>query len=304
MNTKCGVAPIRWCDMAELQRASGGIPTGPSAQIAAAEWTRVRFAQFGVPFPAGNRLQRAKALLEEVNARGFVLTPEDDGLLDRVTEAQWTIIEQYIVARSLGRPGRALSPLMRCKLEEMLSGADAPEADRNPLARNTQFELYVGASFTMGGIPVSLGDPDLVFDYLGTPCGLAAKRVRSFRQAPRRADEAADQLGAAGLRGVVAVNVDVLLKITQGLPGPEATLAERLQVVEQLESQMAERAEVVGTMTFGRDCMWDFGGERPSAAISHSLRFTVHPRTQADETTGREFFDRLMARIDARMQTL
>jgi len=290
--------------MSEHQTVSRGIPTGPSAQIAAAEWTRERLAQFGVPFPAGNRLQRAKALLEDVNAMRIVLTPDDDALLDSVTEAQWTIIEQYIVTRSLGRPGRVLSSLRLRKLEEMLSGADSPDTDRNHLARNTQFELYVAALFTMGDTPVALAEPDLVFDYLGTPCGLAAKRVRSFRQAPRRADEAADQMRAAGLRGIVAVNVDVLLKTAQGLPGPEATLADRLQVVDHLESRMADRSEVVGTMTFGRDCIWDFCGDRPAATISHSVRFTVHPRSQADEAHGREFFDRLMARIEDRMHTL
>lgn len=289
--------------MDDQQTVSRGIPVGPSGQIAAAEWTRERLAQFGIPFPPGNRLQRARALLEDVNAKRIAIT-NDDALLERLTEAQWTIIEQYIITRSLGRPGRELSAERLRKLEEMLSGADIPGTDRNHLARNTQFELYVSALFTMGDVPVALSEPDLVFDYLGRPCGLAAKRVRSFRQAPRRADEAAEQIRTARLLGVVAVNVDVLLKTSPHLPGPEATLAERLQVVEQIESRMADRKEVVATMTFGRDCVWDLNGPRPVASISHSIRFTVHPRTLTDEETGREFFDRLMARIEDRMETL
>ncbi|MBI1874287.1 MAG: hypothetical protein HYS05_10450 [Acidobacteria bacterium] len=98
--------------------------------------------------------------------------------------------------------------------------------------------------------------------------------------------------------------MDVLLKTAQGVPGPEATLAERLQVVHNIESRMADGPEVVATMTFGRDCMWSFGGERPAADISHSFRFAVHPRTLAEEASGREFFDRLTGRIEDRMPTL
>ena len=233
-----------------------------------------------------------------------MLTREDDGLLDRVTEAQWTVIEQYIVARSLGRPGRRLNPDQLRNLNEMLSGTDTPEADRNPLARNIQFELYVGAFFTMGDVPVLIEEPDLSFDYCGARCGVAAKRVRSFQHAPRRADEGADQIAAARMRGVVAVNVDVLLKISPDVPDPEATLGERLEVVRQVEARMAEREEVVATMFVGRDCIWEFDGARPVAQMSHSVRFTVHPRAPTDEAIGREFFDRLMGRIDERMQTL
>lgn len=284
-------------------RTVDGVPFGPTALIAAVEWTRERLAAFGVPYPAGNRLQRARALMEDVNSRRVVLTPDGEDL-DRVTEAQWTILEQYIVTRALGRPSRTLRELQRRKIEEMLSGTEVPETDQNHLARNIQFELYVAALLTMGDVPAVLAEPDIVFDYFGTPRGLAAKRVRSLRQAVRRADEAAEQLAANGLQGFVVVNVDLLLKAGRGIPGPEATLAERIQVVNAIEERMADRTHVLGTFTLGRDCIWTFAGERPSAAVSHSYRFTVHPRADGDEARGREFFDSLMARIEDRMKTL
>lgn len=290
-------------DMEDMPIARGGIPVGPTAQIAAADWARDRLAEFGIRIPPGNRLQRAKTLLENVNASSAAFTVAND-LLDRVTEAQWTIIELYIITRSLGSPTRSLDVRISRKLEEMLSGSDSYVDDRNPLARNTQFELYVAAAFTMGDVPVTLGEPDLLFDYLGTQCGLAAKRVRSIRQAPRRANEAANQLRAAGLRGVVAVNVDVLLKGGESAPDPTMTFPERLEVVQQIEARMSERPEVVATMTFGRDCIWLLGGPRPRSEMSHSIRFTLHPRTNAEEEAGRVFFNRLMARIEERMQTL
>ena len=289
--------------MSDVRSSTDRIPAGPSGQIAVAEWTHRRLADFGIRLPAGNRLQRARRLIEDVNARRVVLSP-DSADLASVTEAQWTILEQYIVTRSLGLPGRRLSDEVAHKLETVLSGADTPEADRNQLARSTQFELYVAAFFTMADITLTFAEPDLIFDYLGNPCGLAAKRVNSFRQAPRRADDAADQLRASSLRGVVAVNVDVLLKTVAGDSGPEATLAERLQVLDEVENRMSARDEVIAVMSFGRDCIWDFNGDLPVADLSTSFRFVPFIREAADESRGKEFFDRVIRRVNDRLGTL
>jgi hypothetical protein len=290
--------------MSEAQELVGEIPFGPSALIDTVSWTEARLATFGIPIPAGNRLLRARKMLEDVQARRLILSATDDALLNRVTEAQWTIVEQYFATRALGRPGRRLSDTHRRKLEEMLSGTDTPEDDRNHLARNTQFELYIAALFTMGDLPCVLEEPDLRFEHLGRPHGVAAKRVRSFRKAAKNALKAADQVLASGLPGVVAVNVDVLLKTSATLPGPDTTLADCLAVVEKIERLMSEREHVVATMTVGRECTWDFSGTRPAVSASTSVRFTAHPRRDGDETRSREFFDRLMRRINDRLQTL
>lgn len=284
-------------------RPVGGISFGPTSLIAAADWTRARLSTFGVPFPPGNRLQRAQSLLKDLQA-GRLALAADSALVDQVTEAQWTIVELYIATRGLGSAQRELSDVERAKCEEMLSGAEMPEADRNPLARSTQFELYLAGLFRMGDVRVMLAEPDLLIDYQGTPCGVAAKRVRSFRQAPRCAREAADQLRASGRPGFVAVNVDVLLKLRSDLPGPEATLAERLAVINEIEATMAEREHVLGTITIGRDAVWDFSRDLPRIAVSHSYRFTVHPRAAGGEAEGRAFFARMNAMIDRRMNTL
>lgn len=290
--------------MSDAIRTIGGVPFGPTGLIAAADWTRDRLMAFGIPFPPSNRLQGAQAFLRDLQEGKVVLAPEADDVMLLVTEAQWTIVEQYIVTRALGRPSFELDPLRVRKLREMLSGARTPEDDRNPMARNTQFELFVAALFTMGDVEAVLGEPDILIAYRGESRGVAAKRVRSRQQAVRRANEAADQLAANRLLGFVAVNVDVLLKVVNGGPGPEATLAERLDVINTIESRMVEREHVLGTLTLGRDCIWDFTAARPRAAVSHSYRFTVHPRTDGDAGEAREFFDRMMARIDTRMSAL
>jgi hypothetical protein len=281
----------------ETQRALKGIPIGPTGLIAAVEKIERRLSEFGISIPPGSRLQQAAALLKKIQAGRLRLTSSDEQLVDRVTE-------QYIVIRSLGMLTGPLVDVQRAKLEEMLSGADRPEVDRNPHARNIQFELYVAGLLTMGGVRCVLAEPDIILDYCGTACGLSAKRVRSLRQAPKTADEAADQLVAANLRGFVAVNVDVLLKAQPGGLPSEATLAQRLAIVEQIEARMAEREEVLGTWTLGRDCLWDFNEAKPKAAVSHTIRFTAHPRRDEERVMSEEFFARMMDKIESRMEGL
>lgn len=100
------------------------------------------------------------------------------------------------------------------------------------------------------------------------------------------------------------MNVDVLLKLRRDLPGPEATLADPLSVVNEIEGAMAEREHVLGTITLGRDAIWDFSGEKPKVSVSHSLRFSPHPRTAQAEAEARAFFVRMNTTIDRRMETL
>src|SRR4051794_6672973 len=106
-----------------------GIPIGASGFIRGAEWTRKRLQAFGVALPPGNRLAQAERLIRDVNDGKQVLRAEDEAILLRVTEAQWTILEQYIVARSLGRPGRTLPAVHLAKLHLMLSGAATEDED-------------------------------------------------------------------------------------------------------------------------------------------------------------------------------
>lgn len=88
----------------------------------------------------------------------------------------------------------------------------------------------------MGDVPCVFEEPDLRFEHQGTPYGVSARRMRSLRQAPKNAVEAADQLLASGLPGVVAVKIDVLLKQSATPPGPDVTLAEASDVVNRIET--------------------------------------------------------------------
>lgn len=281
-----------------------GIRFGASGFIAAEEWTRKRLHEFGVPQPSGNRLSKAGALIRDVNERKVVLNPDDDNTLYQVTEAQWTIFEQYIVARGLGKPGRPLSGVLVAKLETMLSGANTEDEDRNPLARNTQFELYTGATLIMGHVPTRLDEPDLRVDYLGLDVGVSAKRVRSAKQLMKRAREAVEQIENSGTLGIVALNVDVLLKAVGTGTADTHQLDERLAGLREVDDLLVRHEAVLGSLVFARDAEWHFGGERPIFNFSTTHRFVTYPRTAEQEKRGKEFWRRVQERIDQRIDNL
>lgn len=276
---------------------------GPSGLIDAAAWTMTRFTDLGVSLPPGNRLQSAKTLVTRVNDGRFLLDPNDDQLLYEVTEAQWTIMEQYVIARATGLASSGLSLEHRAKLEMMLSGATTTDADANPLARNTQFELYVGATLAMGGARVSIEEPDLALDFLGRRVGIAAKRVRSLPQLGRRVDDAVDQIRRSGRPGFVAVNVDVLVKNT-GAPSAVIRLDERLEALAAMDAKLRPVPEVLGSMVFGHDTCWKFGGERPQVEVGHFVRFRMTPAGEAEGPKALEFLARVLVKIKERQHKL
>ncbi|MEX2662678.1 MAG: hypothetical protein WD227_12155, partial [Vicinamibacterales bacterium] len=251
-----------------------------------------------------NRLVQAQRLVRDVNEGKRVLRADDETTLLRVAEAQWTILEQHIIARSLGRLGRTLPAALLAKLEMMLSGAGTEDEDRNPLARNTQFELYTRATLIMGDVPARIAEPDLRADYLGTEIGVAAKRVRSLRQLPKRTKEAVDQIRASALPGIVALNVDVLLKVGAADVINDEPLDERLLAIKQVDNTLAEQDCIVGSLVFARDTVWRFDGEKPAVGIATTHRFAIYPRTQQQREQGEEFWRRARVRIDTRLENL
>lgn len=274
----------------------------PPGLLAAAQWTRDRLVKYGVRQPPGNRLHRAQAFIKEVDERPLQLKADDHGLLTQVTEALWTIVEQYVVARALGQP--MISSVHREKLGIMLSGADTEDEDQNPIGRNTQFELYVGGTLVMGDVGAWFDEPDIRFEYFGAQVGVAAKRVRSSGQLVRRAKEAVAQLRRSGSPGFVALNVDVIFKTVGGDPTSTEMLDERLAAVRQVDEELSRHTEVIGSLIFARDSCWEFGGSTPRILVSSTHRFSSYPRMDDDKTRGEQFWRAVTNRIDERLGKL
>jgi hypothetical protein len=256
-----------------------------------------------ITLPPGNRLQNAKALIERINDGRVVLNADDDNLLNAVAEAMKTVTEQYIVLRAMnptiGRP----RPSVAAKLRMMLSGAATVDQDANPDARNTQFELYVGGTLTMGGAHVVVEEPDLGLDFGDRRVGIAAKRVRSLARVLPIVDEAIDQIRRSGRPGFVALNVDVLVKNT-GAPSDTIRLGERLSALAGVDEKVRAVPEVLGTMVFGYDTRWTFGGEKLRVEVGNFVRFRVTAAGLSLNPEALRFLAGALDRIKYRLHTL
>jgi hypothetical protein len=98
------------------------------------------------------------------------------------------------------------------KLRLALGGGSLPGEDAKSLARDTQFELYVAAQCRRAGIPTAIREPpDSVITSAGVQLGVAAKRVKTATQVPKRVREGGHQLKRAGLVGIAALSLDQLV---------------------------------------------------------------------------------------------
>src|SRR6266581_79690 len=116
---------------------------GSTFFIQAGDWTTNQFRERGARLRAGNRLERARQLAADTHEGRLSIAAADEPTLARLSEALRTIWEFHLIARCLPRA----DPAIPAKIEELLKGPELPRLDKNDHARNTQFELYVGAQF-------------------------------------------------------------------------------------------------------------------------------------------------------------
>ena len=285
------------------QSRSANFAFRPSDLVHAATWTLARLTALGVPVLNGNRLELAGKLVRKVLDGHVTIEPEDSLGVERLTEAHWTVIEQYTVARVLNPSGH-LGEVGLEKLRTMLGGPDIAADETNPIARNTQFELYVGATFALGGVSFHLEEPDLSFEYLGTTTGIAAKRVRSPAQLGKRVKEAAEQIQSTGRPGFVAVNVDAIIKVTGASPTVGTALDQRLPTLKRVDADLAGRPEVLGLIVFGHEATWDFEGKRPRLRIATFTRVRIFPANDRDKAEGEAFFGGVLSRIEKNQRAI
>jgi hypothetical protein len=283
-------------------------PLPPSGAVAAADWTLDRLATLGVTAPPGNRLQRARNLLSKVNAQPDLIAHGDDRFRRLVAEAQRTIYEQYIITRTSAGRTDVVSDTHRAKLEQMLSGADLPEDDKNFLARNTQFELYSAAMFGMGQVPIGHAEPDFQFEFLnGEVVGLAAKRISSPKQLRTRVKEGIEQIKNAGVRGFVAVNVEVYtrsirLEEEESKRGDQFNSA--IQALHDVFDEFKDDPHFLGIINFGHVLEWDDTGAKPILGMHDFRQFGVVSEDDDYEAQAIEFVDTLWTNVQKKLNNL
>lgn len=262
-------------DQASRLLRSTNVSFEPAKLVNAATWALRRLAELGVSIPASNRLELAGKLVRQVLEGEVSISSEDRAEVGRLTEAHWTVLERYTIARVLNPVGD-LADLGRKKLRTMLGGPDIAGDEKNSIARDTQFELYVGAMLALGGVSLDLEEPDLTFQYLGTTTGIAAKRVRSPAQLNKRVKGALKQIHTTGKPGFVAVNVDTLI-MTGTTSAAGTPLDVRLPTLNRLDSSLAWRPGICGSIVFGHDATWDFSVQRPKLSTAQFNRVRILP---------------------------
>ncbi|HEX8695231.1 MAG TPA: hypothetical protein VF746_22660 [Longimicrobium sp.] len=265
-----------------------------------------RYAQLGVKLPPGNRLQRARDFLEEVNAPGELPASPSERFLRRIVDSTHTCFEHHLIARALA--SRPLDAQQVRLIQQSLSGSDLADDDTNSLPRDTQFELFAAAFLTMGDVPVRYQEPpDLVFLYNQREVGLAVKRVKSLSQLPRRFKKGIEQLDRSGLNGFVAVNADVLIRDI-GLDGTAEELGKRfsarLNALAAIDARFASDPRALGRFTFGTDAVWDLSGARPELKFGFFRQVVFYNKNQEDKAVAERFYAAMDEKIEQRMTLL
>lgn len=175
--------------------------------LRAADLTLDRLRSLDVRVPTDNRLVRARAYVaRSMQVPWNVMSSEDH---DLVAEASRTIVEQYLIVRAMLKAGHDV----RNRLRRLLEGGDLPWGSVNTEARDTQFELAVGALLWMGGVHgIRLGEPDWRIQAGPSDLGIAVKRLSSRRNRFKRVRNAIEQIHRQGIPGIVILNLDQLAK--------------------------------------------------------------------------------------------
>jgi hypothetical protein len=168
-----------------------------------------RLAEWGVSIPPESRIDRAERLLRRWAKPSEPLNDLETRAL--LAEAIRTAVELYVATHGpVGRPDTLL--LQKCR--EILGGADLPGQEQQHFSRDIQFELNVHGILAAGGFRPRLDESPTVRSCLGTEdVAVVVKRIWSQDGAHNQLSEAASQIAASGVRGVIATNVQQYLDV-------------------------------------------------------------------------------------------
>ena len=98
-------------------------------------------------------------------------------------------------------------------VKRMLHDSVLPQDDRGRSeGRDSQVELYIAAVCQNAGlVPIDYEEPDVTCVVDGVKFGIAAKRVKNLRHLYKRVKKAAQQIEAAQLPGIVALDTSIAL---------------------------------------------------------------------------------------------
>jgi len=222
---------------------------------------------------AAKMVRRARAEREKVERGG----PRSE--IDNYVHGLFEAMEALEIFRAFsGERSQALKE----KLERALAGPIAPpdEQPKNSAGRNAMFELFLAADWKNRGLPVELGEPDILVRLAGIPFLVECKRPfyegsvwPNIEDASRQLGKELDKPGNEDARGIVAISLSRVFTqndlvcfasedegrrlITQELLAMVARHHEAWRIKQFLKFN----ARIVAVM-FHLAVPWDIGGER------------------------------------------
>ena len=259
---------------------------------------------FGVRLNPTGRHRSARRRIEKFN-QGRSLQLNNDDQRIRLEAADRTALEAILIASAAHRSRRPGTPFTIGKLQSMMKD--------HSRARDTQFELMLGAMFRLGGVEVISGEPDLRIIYGEERVGVAAKRVESLNpdQLKKRAKEAERQIHRSGLRGWIAFNLDTRFAAVDPTVPEEALVKEVGEIFEEagrVVKTNTDGNEVIGVMLHGYTTVWEqpAGDDLPRyrTAMFQRRVFYAEDRTTEEYQFAEGFFLALDDRWDRSLQEI
>jgi hypothetical protein len=164
------------------------------------------FQELDVPTLGGSRIAEYRRLFNDYMAVGY--DPVKMGL-KRYTRLLHAVVEvdQLVLIASAARER---PNAWRGRLTSLISGPAFPlEAKRETVARDTQYECFIGAAAQLGGYDVRFQEPDVMVGRDGLIVGIAAKRPRHSSTVLKNCRRASRQIREVGLGGIVALDLSL-----------------------------------------------------------------------------------------------
>lgn len=290
-------------DAFRWKTAPGPGRTDPTALVRCATYALNRFRELGIPFPTPNRLERAMAVVDDLRTPS-IAEPDPARLRDAIR----TIYDCYYIARACGGDAGRVEPELRDRLGQLMAGPDLviEEDENSSRARNTQFELLLGAWFTCGGTPVRLAEPDVRVVIGAEELGVAAKRIRSRKQIRKRVRKAVDQILKSPGRGFPALCVDGLLDDLDQLGDPEELGCQFDRSFPEFEAEITRletEPRIYGLLVMGTRAGWVAGTSPRRLDIGNFVKFRALVRTAAEQAVHDAFWAEFWKSHETRMQT-
>ena len=198
------------------------------------KYALTKLESFGVKINPSSRLIVYKNKLEELVANEESLAPTNDLYL--FSHALREIIEIIDITNIL--EGKINEEEVNI-IHELPSGNFLPEDDKNSMARDKQYELWLKSFLLSRGIPAYIKEPDIFFEWEGSEYPIAAKRPKSQERLDTHIRSANSQLKPYTCGGLISISLDFLIRYSHVFPIVDSPM----QAAKGMDSRFKEQYE-------------------------------------------------------------